>query len=208
MIYIAWSRVVNRFLGLEGENKAKHVSELRWAPSTAQPNSTSAQAAAALQIRSPAPQGTLLLGIWRGTFLLRFTTIQCFATRFFFGFSFFLFFLMKLLLFQLKLFLKQHETRSQLKWQMYGSNFPSCRRWYRQICCWYQQALSRAPVSHLECIAVSPLTCFFIALKRGTWRNSFATDGKLWFRCCSRQSAEIKEHTCFSSAGRGMINLF
>jgi len=47
----------------------------------------------------------------------------------------------KLLLFQLKLFLKQHETSSQLKWQMYGSNFPSCRRWYRQICCWYQQAL-------------------------------------------------------------------
>lgn len=126
----------------------------------------------------------------------------------FFWFFFFFFFLMKLLLFQLKLFLKQHETRSQLKWQMYGSNFPSCRRWYRQICCWYQQALSRAPVSHLECIAVSPLTCFFIALKRGTWRNSFATDGKLWFQCCSRQSAEIKEHTCFSSAGRGMTNLF
>lgn len=73
---------------------------------------------------------------------------------------------MKLLLFPLKLFLKQHETSSKLKWQMHGSNFPSCRRWYRQICCWYQQVLSRAPVSHLECIAVSPLTCFFIALKK------------------------------------------
>lgn len=83
MIYIAWSRVVNRFLGLEGENKAKHVSEQRLAPSTAQPNSISAQAATAFQRRSSALWGSLLLGIWRGTFLLRFIAIRCFATRFF-----------------------------------------------------------------------------------------------------------------------------
>lgn len=40
-IYIVWSRVVNIFLGLKGENKAKCVSWFLWTLSTLKPKCTS-----------------------------------------------------------------------------------------------------------------------------------------------------------------------